>query len=154
MYLGFENPGMTGGDCSALLPSLLLGGVLNGDTSAASDEGSGASVARPAGSTVCGLAGIFGFPARLTGGGTGGAEESGLSLLRGSAAGAAPVWDGKRGCESKAGVASRLGILKVFVPFVADAGGVGESSAACGLGREGRGECICGSNDLGGDFGD
>jgi hypothetical protein len=87
MNFGFENPGMAGGDVSSFaLPPLLLGGVLKGDTSAASDEFSGARLVRVIGSTDRGLLGIFGFPARFTGGGTGGAEAVGRSFLRGSAA--------------------------------------------------------------------
>jgi hypothetical protein len=145
MYLGLEKPGITGGVGSSLaLPPLLLGGVLKGDTSAASAEVlPGASDARGAGSVECGLAGIFGLPARFTGGGTGGAEEVGRSLFRGSgAAGAEPVCEGNSGLDPNAGVVSRLGILKDLAPFVADVGGVGESRAACDFGREGCGECI------------
>jgi hypothetical protein len=90
MYLGFENPGITGGEGCFVLP-LLLGGVLNGETSAASEEASGASDARGAVSIGWGLLGIFGFPARFMGGGTAGADETGRSLFRGSAAGTVPV---------------------------------------------------------------
>ena len=90
MYFGFEKPGITGGDGSPLtLSPLLLGGVLKGDTSAASDEFSGAKVARPPWSSDCGLLGIFGFPARFTGGGTGGADEFDRSPFRGSVLGVA-----------------------------------------------------------------
>jgi hypothetical protein len=145
MYFGLEKPGITGGVGSSLaLPPLLLGGVLKGDTSAASAEvPPGASDARDAGSVECDLAGIFGLPARFTGGGTSGAQDVGRSLLRGSAeAGAGLGWDGNSGFEPSAGVVSRLGILKDLVPFVADVAGVGESSAACDFGRDGRGECI------------
>jgi hypothetical protein len=79
----------------------------------------------------------------------------GRSFLRGSAAGEATGWEGNTGFESRAGVASRLGILKnLVVPFVVDTGGEGESNAACESGREGRGECISGSKDFGGDLGD
>lgn len=134
-----EKPGITGGDGSFALP-LLLGGVLKGETSAASDEASGAKEVRVDVSTDCGLLSIFGFPARFMGGGTGGADEVGRSPLRGSAVGAAPDWDGNKGFESKEGVASRLGILKVLDPLVAEAGVEGESSAACDFGRDGRGE--------------
>lgn len=88
MNFGFEKPGITGGEGSPLaLPPLLLGGVLKGDTSAGSAEVSGAKdVRRVDGSTERGLVGIFGFPARFTGGGTGGVEAVGRSFLRGSAA--------------------------------------------------------------------
>jgi hypothetical protein len=154
MYLGFENPGIIGGEGCFALP-LLLGGVLKGDTSAASAEASGASDVRDAGveSIGCDLLAILGLPARFMGGGTGGADEVGRSLLRGSAAGAAPECDGSKGLESSAGVPSRLGILNL-VPLVADAGGVGESRATCDFGRNGFGECIGELNDFGGDLGD
>lgn len=69
MYLGFENTGITGRDGCFVLP-LLLGGVLNGDTSAPSEVASGASDVRGAVSIGWGLLGILGFPARLMGGGT------------------------------------------------------------------------------------
>lgn len=86
VILGFEKPGITGGVGSPfVLPPLLLGGVLNGETSAAaSTEASGARDDRVAGSVDCDLVGTFGFPARLMGGGTGGAEATGRSPLRGS----------------------------------------------------------------------
>jgi hypothetical protein len=154
MYLGLEKPGITGGEGSALLPSLLLGGVLNGDTSAGSEVISGARVARAVESPFCGLPASFGFPARLTGGGIGGTEVVGRSLLRGSAAGTAAGFEAKSGLESRAGVASRLDILKNLEPLVAETGGDGESKAVCESGREGRGECISESKDFGGDFGD
>jgi hypothetical protein len=155
MYFGLEKPGITGGEGSPLtLPSLLLGGVLKGDTSAGSGIVSGARVARAVGSPFCGLPASFGFPARLTGGGIGGTEEVGRSLLRGSAAGTAAACEGKSGFESRAGVASRLDILKNLEPLVVDTGGDGESKAACDSGREGRGECTSESKDFGGDLGD
>lgn len=47
MYFGLDNPGIAGGDGS---PSL-LGGVLNGETSAGSVDDSGAKVERCGGST-------------------------------------------------------------------------------------------------------
>lgn len=95
--LGFEKPGITGGVGSPLaLPPLLLGGVLNGDTSAAaSEEASGASVDRTDGSVECDLFGTLGFPARLTGGGIGGAEATGRSPLRGSTEATDVVFEGK-----------------------------------------------------------
>jgi hypothetical protein len=89
MYLGLENPGMAGGVASSLVLPLLLGGVLNGETSAASDDASGASDALAVVSIACGLFGIFGLPALLMGGGIDGAIDVGRSFLRGSAAGAA-----------------------------------------------------------------
>lgn len=110
MYFGFEKPGIAGGDGSPFALPLLLGGVLKGDTSAASDEFSGARLARAA-STDCDLLGIFGLPARLIGGGTDGAEDADFSPLRGSAEGVAAALVGNRGFESSEGVPSRLGIL-------------------------------------------
>jgi hypothetical protein len=50
-------------------------------------------------------------------------------------------------------VLSRLGILKAFAPFAAEAG-VGESSAAWDFGCDGFGECIGDPKDFGGDLGD
>jgi hypothetical protein len=85
MNFGFENPGITGGEESSFVLSPLLGGVLKGDTSFASEKLSGASVLRAGVSTDWLLLGIFGFPARFIGGGTGGADEIGRSVFRGSA---------------------------------------------------------------------
>jgi len=154
MYFGLENPGITGGEGAFALP-LLLGGVLKGDTSAASADDSGASEVRGTGvgSAECDLLGILGFPARFMGGGTGGADEIGRSLLRGSAAGPDPVCCGNSGLESAAGVPWRLGSLNLL-PFVADAGVVGESRAACDFGRDGLGEWTGDAYCFGGDFGD
>jgi hypothetical protein len=73
------------------LSPLLLGGVLNGDTSTASDVASGARFVRAAPSTEIGFGGILGFPARFTGGGAGGAEDTGRSPFRGSLEGPLPV---------------------------------------------------------------
>lgn len=134
---------MTGGDGSPFaLPPLLLGGVLKGDTSAASKEVSGANVARAAVSIECDLDGIFGLPARLTGGGTGGAEAAGRSPLRGSPDGAEAAFEENSGLESRAGVVLRLGILNVFAPVEGGNAGEGESKAAWDVGRDGRGEWI------------
>jgi hypothetical protein len=74
-----------------VLPEL-LGGVLNGETlsSVLSARCSGANDSRVAISAECDLFGIFGFPARLTGGGTGGAETLGRSALRMSIGSPAP----------------------------------------------------------------
>jgi hypothetical protein len=73
---------MTGGEGSPFaLPPLLLGGVLNGDTSAASDEVSGARFERVGVSAESGFGPILGFPARLTGGGAGGADDFDPSRL-------------------------------------------------------------------------
>jgi hypothetical protein len=143
LNLGFENPGMTGGEGSpfALFP-LLLGGVLNGDTSAASDDVSGARFERTGGSADCGFGAILGFPARLTGGGTGGADEVDPSRLRGSLEDPLPVVAGRTGFESNAGVELRLGIFQNREPLDADPGVDGVSRAACEVGREGRGESI------------
>jgi hypothetical protein len=126
--LGFEKPGMTGGEGSPLtLSPLLLGGVLNGDTSAASDVASGARFPRAEGSTESDFGGILGFPARFTGGGTGGADDTGRSPFRGSLEGPLPVWVGNTGFASTPGVPLRLGILKNLFPPDADEG---ESNAA------------------------
>lgn len=105
----FENPDFIDGS-PLTLPSLLLGGVLNGDASTFSATESGARDC-PVASEERDLDGIFGFPARLIGGGTGGAEATGRSPLRGSAAGAAGELDGKKSFESAPGVGLRLGIL-------------------------------------------
>jgi hypothetical protein len=140
MYCGFEKPGITGGEGSPLLPPSLLGGVLKGDTSAGSDAFSGARDDRVTRSPGGGLLAILGFPARFTGGGMGGAEAIGRSILRGSALGSEPVWDGNRGFALKEGTPSRVGVFHDLVPFEAPPEGVGECSAACEVGREGRGE--------------
>lgn len=148
---------MGGGDGSSfVLPSLLLGGVLKGETSAVATDLSGARVARVDGSTECDLLGILGLPARFTGGGTAGATDAGRSLLSGSAVAAATVFEGKKCLDSNPGVGLRLGILKdLGRVFEGEACVEGESRAACDMGREGRGDSICGSVDLGGgDFGD
>jgi hypothetical protein len=140
MYCGFEKPGITGGEGSPLLPLSLLGGVLKGDTSAASGAFSGAKVERVATSTGSGLLGILGFPALFTGGGMGGAEATGRSILRGSALGSEPVWDGNRGFALVEGRPSRRGVFHDLAPFEAPPEGLGECSAAWEVGREGRGE--------------
>jgi hypothetical protein len=82
---------MGGGVGSPLVLSLLLGGVLKGETSTASEEVSGTRFARAGESTDIGFGAILGFPARLMGGGTGGTEGAGRSCLRGSVEGALPV---------------------------------------------------------------
>jgi hypothetical protein len=134
---------MTGGEGSPFaLPPLLLGGVLNGDTSAASDEVSGARFERTGGSAECGFGPILGFPALLTGGGTGGADATDPSRLRGSLEGPLPVAVGKTGLESSAGVELRLGIFQNRELLDADPGVDGDSRAVCETGREGRGESI------------
>ena len=122
---------MTGGDGSPLaLPPSLLGGVLNGETSAASVEVCGAREERAAASTECDLTSIFGLPARLMGGGRGDAEEADLSPLRGSLEEVAIVLEGKSVLVSKPGVPLRLGILKFLVPFDEGVDGAELSSAA------------------------
>jgi hypothetical protein len=130
--------------------------VLKGDALSKCDSASwsGASVDPGPGSPDGGLLNSFGFPARLMGGGTGGAiERSKVPLLRGSPAGLA-VEVAKRGFPSSAGVAARLGILKDFVPFETGVPGEGESKEVWGKFRAGNGEYIWGSNDFGGDWGD
>lgn len=108
--LGLGNAELTGGDDS---PSpLLLGGVLKGDRSAASCEASGARLPWAAASTECDFWPILGLPARFTGGGTGGADDTGRSLFRGSFDGLVFAVAGKTGFESWPGVVPRLGILK------------------------------------------
>jgi len=150
---------MTGSEGSSfILPPLLLGGVLKGDISAAS-EVSGTKFARVV-STEWDLVSIFGFPARLTGGGTGGADDTGRSPLRGSLEGPLLVLAEKRGFTSRVGVELvelgelRLGILKNLERLDTTAEGDGSSSAACETGREGCGESIGDAEDLGGDRGD
>lgn len=119
--------------------------------------GSGANVVRVVGSTECDLLlSILGLPARLTGGGTGGAEAAGIPFLRGSADGVVTVLDCKNGAglDSTAGVELRLGILKDLVPLGCDRLGLaaaGESRDAWGIVREGKGECIWVSAGFGGD---
>jgi hypothetical protein len=121
-----------------VLPEL-LGGVLKGDRSSVlSVEASGASDSRAATSAECDLLGIFGFPARLMGGGTGGAETVGRSPFRRSTGGPMP--------------GLRAAILNGFVPTAAGVEGEGEASAACDDGREGRGERM--GLSIGGDLGD
>jgi hypothetical protein len=143
---------MAGGEDSPLtLSPLLLGGVLNGEMSAASDVASGARFARAEGSAESDFGGILGLPARFTGGGTGGAEDTGRSPFRGSLAGPLPVCVGNIGFASIAGVPLRLGILRNLFPLEADEG---ESNAACAVGRSGWGECMGDVEDFGGDLGD
>lgn len=86
LYLGLENPGMAGGDVSSLPLSLLLVGVLNGETSAASGDMPGAERQPSVCSMECTLGGILGLPARLIGGGAKGAAETGWLFFWGSAA--------------------------------------------------------------------
>jgi len=106
-------PNLKGGEGS---PPLLLGGVLNGDTppECPSASGSGAKEDLAPGSTECDLLISFGFPARLMGGGTGGAEaieRSKVPLLRGSPEELATEEAAKSGFVSSTGVPARLAIL-------------------------------------------
>jgi hypothetical protein len=135
-----------------VLPEL-LGGVLKGDRSSAlSVEASGASDSRAATSAECDLLGIFGFPARLIGGGTGGAETVGRSPFRRSTGGPMPGLEEDNGFEPWLGVTVRAAILNGFVPTAAGVESEGEASAACDDGREGRGERM--GLSLGDDLGD
>ena len=98
-------------------------------------------------STGCGFAAILGFPARLTGGG---ADDIGRSFLRESPDMLEPVNVAESGFASGPGVPFLLAIESGF-----DATGVeGESSAACDVGREGRGDSMGGVKPAGGDLGD
>lgn len=134
-----------------MLPAL-LGGVLNGEMRSSSDL-AGSRLALgfvTAVSTGCGFAAILGFPARLTGGGIGGADDVGRSFLRESPDMLEPVNVAESGFASRLGVPFLLAIESGF-----DATGVeGESSAACDLGREGRGDSMGGVKPAGGDLGD
>lgn len=157
MAFGFEYPANTGGEGSPLTLPALLGGVLKGDavSSTALWEASGAKVARAIASTEDDFGGIFGFPARLMGGGTGGAEATDRSLLRGSLDGDMSALEKKGDFDSNAGVPSRLESLNSFLPLDGGAETEDESRAACDVGREGCGESIWDSDDLdGGDLGD
>lgn len=82
--LSFEKPGLAGDGSPLVLSPLLLGGVLKGDRSTLSGAVSGAKLARVAASTECDFGTILGLPARFTGGGTGGADDTGRSLFCGS----------------------------------------------------------------------
>lgn len=133
---------MGGEGLGAFVLPALLGGVLKGEMRSSSDFAAGSRLARGfAGvSSACGLDGIFGFPARLTGGGIGGADEIVRSCLRVSPDILDPVTVAERGFASWTGVPFLLAGLKGLVA----AGGECESSAACEVGREGRGERIGG----------
>lgn len=128
MPFGFDAIGSAGGEgFGAFALPALLGGVLKGEMRSSSDLAAGSKLALGFAmvSTCAGLVGIFGFPARLTGGGIGGAEAVGLSfLLRGSPDVLEPVAVAERDLTSGPGVPFLLVILKGF------AGGEGESSAA------------------------
>ena len=143
----------------------LKGKLCTGTTrsSSFSGLGSGANVVLAVGSTECDLFWILGFPARLIGGGTSGGcdlectSRSKVVLFRGSTAFASVVVDCKNGAcfASIAGVAARLGILKVFAAVLGVVAGLEAafSSDACVKFLEGVGECN-GVPLLGGDFGD
>lgn len=144
-----------------MLPSLLLGGVLNGEVLSPrpSKAGSGAKVDLVVGSAECDLLGILGLPARLMGGGTGGVEAAGLvrskdPLLRGSTEETTAEFDGRNGFPSKVGVDVRLGILKNLPPLECGEPRAGDSNDARGSGREGRGACIGLSGLFAGDLGE
>lgn len=146
-----------------MLPSLLLGGVLNGEVLSPrpSKVGSGANVDLAVGSAECDLLGILGLPARLMGGGTEGVEAAGLvrskdPLLRGSTEETATEFDGRNGFPSKAGVDVRLGILKNLPPLECGEPRAADSNDArgSGSGREGRGACIGLSGLFAGDLGE
>ena len=136
------------------LPAL-LGGVLNGEMRSSSDFAAGSKLARGRATvfTAWGLLTIFGFPARFTGGGIGGAEAVGRSPLRGSPERLEPVAVADSGFGSRPGVPFLLAILNGFEPFIAT-DWEGDSSAACDFGREGRGESMGGVMLDGGDLGD
>lgn len=126
---GFEAIGSVGGEgFGAFALPALLGGVLKGEMRSSSDLEAGSRLALGliAVSTGCGLASIFGFPARLTGGGMGGAEATGLSLWRTSPDTLDPVAVAESDLISAPGVPFLLAILKGFDT----AAGEGESSAA------------------------
>ena len=145
--------GNVGGDeFGALALPALLGGVLKGEMRSSSDlaAGSRLTLGFATVSTDCGLVAIFGFPARLTGGGIGGADAVGRSFLRGSPEILEPVAVAESGFASRPGVPFLLAILN----GLDSTGGEGESSAACEVGREGRGERIGGVLLAGGDLGD
>lgn len=147
---------MVGGERSGafVLPAL-LGGVLKGEYRSSSDLAAGSRLAlgRAAGSMACGLLGIFGFPARLTGGGMDGAEAVGRSPFWGSPGCAEPVVVAESGFASSPEVPFLLAVLNSLEPFER-AGREGESSAACDSGAEGRGERTGGFECGGGDLGD
>lgn len=152
MPLGFEAMGNAGGDgFGALVLPALLGGVLNGDMRSSSDlAGSRLALGFAVVSIDCGFEGILGLPARLTGGGMGGAEAVGRSLFRGSPAVLEPVGVAESGFASGAGVPFLLANFQGL-----DVTGVdGESRAACDVGRDGRGERIGGARFAGGDLGE
>lgn len=150
MPFGFDAMGNVGGEGSgALALPALLGGVLKGEMRSSSDLPTGSKLALgfAVASAGSGLAAIFGFPARLTGGGMGGADAVGLSPLRESPDVLEPVAVAESDLTSVPGVPFRLAVLKVLEA-------TGESSAAWGVGREGRGERMGGVQPPGGDLGD
>jgi hypothetical protein len=152
MPLGFEARCNAGGDgFGAFALPALLGGVLKGDMRSSSDfAGSRLALGFAMVSIDCGFEGIFGLPARFTGGGMGGADAVGRSFLRGSPDTLEPVAVADSGFASGPGVPF---LLPNFHDF--DTTGVeGESSAACDFGRDGRGERIGGARFAGGDLGE
>ena len=147
-----------GADSPPGLPSLLAGGVLKGDTSPISEEGSGAKEGRFVVSADCGFAGILGFAARLIGGGTGDVEETGRSFLRGFGVKAIGGPEGNKGFDSdlESGIGEKSWPANLDGSPLPEPGVCtgGKSSTACELVREGIGERTWGSKDLGGDWGD
>jgi hypothetical protein len=141
-----------GGELGALALPALEGGVLKGETRSSSDFAAGSRLALgfTAVCTDCGLLIILGLPARLTGGGIGGADAVGRSFLRGSPEMLEPVAVADSGFASNPGVPFLLAILNGFDATA----GEGESSAACDVGRDGRGERMGGVPPAGGDLGD
>lgn len=133
-----------------MLPAL-LGGVLKGEMRSSSDlAGSKLALGFATVSIDCGFEGIFGLPARLTGGGMGGADAVGRSFLRGSPDTLEPVAVAESGFASGPGVPFLLPNFQGFDTT----GGEGESSAAWDVGRDGRGERMGGVILAGGDLGD
>ena len=123
--------------------------MLKGETRSSSDFAAGSRLALGFAtvSTDCGLLTIFGFPARLTGGG---ADAIGRSFLRRSPEMLEPVTVAESDFGSNPGVPFLLAILNGFDATA----GEGESSAACDIGRDGRGERMGGVLLAGGDLGD
>jgi|SRR5690242_7792328 len=114
MLFGFDAMGNVGGEGSgALALPALLGGVLKGEMRSSSDLPTGSKLALgfAVASAGCGLVAIFGFPARLTGGGIGGADAVGLSPFRESPDMLEPVAVAESDLTSVPGVPFRLAVL-------------------------------------------
>lgn len=150
MLFGLDAMGSVGGDgFGAFALPALLGGVLKGEMRSSSDlaAGSRLTLGFAGVSTDGGLGAILGFPARLTGGGIGGAEAVGLSIFRGSPEVLDPVAVAESDFTSRPGVPFLLAILSGFEA-------AGESRAAWAVGRDGRGDRMGGFRPAGGDLGD